>query len=188
MAVLFSKPHHQTGAPCWAAVELDAGVGAYALTGDPEQPVRTIGDLAAVDWQRSVCLLHHAAGQKERWVLLAGRSVPLSLNGLSQDCIRVLRDRDKLRLRDADMRFSSEVPLRVVPMPDLGRAIQCARCGQPVEAGTDSVRCACGAYFHQQADTLPCYAFPTETGTAACPLCGRPTTLEDGGLRWVPNA
>ncbi len=188
MAVLFSKQHYDTSAPLWAAVELDAEVGAYALTGDAERPVRALRDLATVDWQQTVCLVHHAAGQKQRWVVLAGRSIALRLNGISHDCIRVLRDRDELRLREADMRFSCEVPMRVVPMPDLGRAVPCARCGQSMEAGSPSVRCACGAYFHQQAEILPCYAFPTESGTAACPLCGRPTTLEAGGLRWVPDA
>jgi hypothetical protein len=122
-------------------------------------------------------LLHALGGL---WVLIAGEAV--RVNGMPLfGGVRVLRDRDEIRVGSHRAFFSEEEPPRVVPFPGADQPVLCPRCKQPLVVGDPSVRCACGLWYHQSTD-LPCFSYSDH-----CAHCDRPTAL-DAGYRWSPDA
>lgn len=118
------------------------------------------------------------------WALVArsGAGARVRVNGepLLGD-LRVLADRDQLRLGDEALYFSTENPARVEPLAQAERPLACPRCRQTIAPATPAVRCpACGVWHHQS-EELPCWTYaPT------CALCPRSTDLQ-AGLQWSPE-
>lgn len=120
--------------------------------------------------------LHHVAGI---WLLLASESVLVNGSPLFGG-VRVLRDRDEVRVGSRRAYFSEEEPPQVVPFPGADEPILCPRCKLALTAGEPSVRCPCGVWYHQSAE-FPCFTY-----SERCSLCDRATTL-DAGFRWTPR-
>jgi len=125
--------------------------------------------------------LERAAGAGSGWLLVCGGEDDVVLNGLPLATgIRVLEDRDEIRLPGAGRCFFSTERLAEV-RPYSGDGMRrCPRCRRPLEAGDSSVRCpSCDLQFHQT-DAFPCW-----THDPTC-LCGHPTDF-DGRYRWNPE-
>jgi Prokaryotic RING finger family 1 len=106
------------------------------------------------------------------------------LNGLPLDAgIRVLADRDAIRLPGEGPRyFSTETLAKVETFPSQAPVI-CARCKLPLAPGDDAVACpTCGTWHHSPIDGgESCWTY---AATCAA-LCGQATSLE-AGYRWTP--
>jgi hypothetical protein len=115
----------------------------------------------------------------EAWALVAAagavrvNGAPLALG------LRVLRDKDEICSEGGRVFFSEERLAAVEPFAGAA-PVACARCRQPVEPGSPSVRCAgCGVVCHESPE-LPCMTY-----TPTCPLCSRSSTL--GAFTWTPE-
>ena len=111
-------------------------------------------------------------------VLVSRPDVAVRINGLAMPAgLRVLADRDEIRVNHERFYFSSQDPL-VVEIRN-GEAVACPRCSGMLEPGTPAVRCHCGAWFHQS-DDQPCFTYG-ET----CPLCNASSQLD--AEPWDPS-
>lgn len=120
-----------------------------------------------------------SAGQ---WLLLVSPTAGVAVNGMPVSTgIHTLVDRDEIQGNDlARVYFSTECPPAIVAYPRDDASARCPRCQQTIEHDSSSVRCHCGAYYHQS-EALPCYLY------GPCVLCGAPTDL-DGSYRWTPES
>lgn len=123
-----------------------------------------------------------------RWLLLTPPSRRLIVNGrIIPGGIRVLRDRDEVVCAGARFYFSSEELAIVAPLPAdaavaPGHEVRCARCKQPIRAGTPAVKCPfCNAWHHQdEAGQRPCWTY-----SATCAGCAQATEFK-GAYQWSP--
>ena len=124
--------------------------------------------------------LRRVRGDAETFVVLGTSAV--RVNGAPLDVgIRVLRDRDELRVDGCRVYFSTESLAELVPFPGADRPVFCARCKLEISAGTPAVRCPACTVWHHQTDRLPCFTY-RET----CSTCPQPSAL-DAGYRWSPE-
>ena len=109
-------------------------------------------------------------------VLAGGR---MWVNGEPALPLRVLDDRDELRLPDGAVHYVSvDDDTSAVPFPAGAEPIRCARCGSAIEAGESCVQCPrCRVTCHQTSH-LPCW-----THADACPACGQSSV----GPSWEPE-
>lgn len=91
--------------------------------------------------------------------------------------IRVLSDRDEIRLANKRLYFVSQDPLFIELYE--GEPLNCPRCSDVIASGSEVIRCHCGTLFHQSADH-PCLTYG-ET----CPTCGASSRLD--GDAWDPS-
>ncbi|TDI46312.1 MAG: hypothetical protein E2P02_05105 [Acidobacteria bacterium] len=93
--------------------------------------------------------------------------------------LRLLRDRDEVRLGLGQPWFFSTETLAVAPPSDVAR--KCPRCKRDIKAGSEAVRCpGCDVWYHQS-DEWPCWTY-AET----CVLCEQPTQFA-AGYRFNPD-
>jgi hypothetical protein len=116
-----------------------------------------------------------------QWLLVAPPAAGIAVNGVATVTgICVLSDRDALHGADTEpIYFSTECPPAITGYPLDDASARCPRCQQPIELGSPSVACHCGAYYHQT-DPLPCYTY------GPCAVCGAAASL-DGSYRWTPE-
>ena len=129
---------------------------------------------------RSADLLRSASGEQEAWVVLGPASVSINAHPLDTG-IRVLRDRDELRVGASRAFFSTETLPTMVSFPG-ERPVLCARCKLEILAGSPAVRCPQCRIWHHQSDESPCWTYHT-----TCTNCDQPTAL-DANYRWSPEA
>lgn len=123
-------------------------------------------------------------GGRRGWALFAAPARGLDVNGLPLRAgIRVLADRDEVGLGGGGPRFffSTERLALIQPLADLGRAIKCARCGDPLEPGSPAVSCPQCDRWHHERPGQPCW-----TSIPQCATCPQATDL-DLGFRWTPE-
>jgi len=178
MAVLWLRGAGAAGEG-WACMALEGGEAVELGAGPPRRR------RSAEDVPGGRALVVPLRGGGGRWVVVAPPAACLRLNGLAlAGGIRVLRDRDEIRIGDdgVTMYFSTETAARVVPFAGGGTgAAACARCRQPIAGGSPSACCGgCGIAYHAS-DELPCFEY-----AAGCAVCGHPTVL-DGEFRWTPE-
>jgi hypothetical protein len=129
-------------------------------------------------------LVRSAGSGSTRWVLIAA-SPGVLMNGVPLlTGIRVLLDRDEIRLGAArTVYFSSETLATVEDFPGSEQAMFCPRCKQEIARGVKAVRCPSPRcrVWHHQTDDLPCWAYAPH-----CGLCDQPTDL-GGSYRWSPE-
>lgn len=166
---------HNPGLGEWSALAL-AGDAFALVPVSREVRVRPDPDGAA-----GVLILRGREAEREVWVLLAPRGDVLVNGTVPVAGIRVLCDRDEIRLRGAPPVFLSlERPAAVDAMPELGRVAKCMRCDREVVVGSLVVHCpVCGDVYHETEES-PCW-----TLSAQCRTCENPTAL-DAGPRWSP--
>ena len=108
---------------------------------------------------------------ESRAVLVSKPDTAVRINGQPMPAgLRVLSDRDEIRVNHERFYFSSRDPLIVESRQ--GEAVACPRCSGMIEPGTPAVRCHCGAWFHQ-CDEQPCFTYGD-----TCPLCGGSSRLD----------
>jgi hypothetical protein len=113
------------------------------------------------------CALLSSPGQA---VLVGGRAIP---------GMRVLEDRDEIRIGPHWLFYSSETIARVENYR--GADVVCPRCRLPVQAGMAIVACpGCGVIHHAAADR-DCWAY-----APLCAACADQPTSERE-LRWTPE-
>jgi hypothetical protein len=123
------------------------------------------------------------SGEARAWVLLAGASGDVRVNGFSAVAgVRVLRDRDEIRADSVHtLFFSTETLAHIEDFLAGERAIFCGRCRQAMQNGELGVRCPrCGIWYHQT-DKLPCWTY-----SPTCAFCPQSTTLDEG-YAWTPE-
>ena len=115
------------------------------------------------------------------WVLLAAPGWDVAVNGSPILGMKILADRDEVRLGRRRFYFSAERLVR--PEPFRGPAgICCARCTAPIAIGSVAVRCGCNLWFHQDPTAeLGCYVYADR-----CCGCEAPTWL-DADFTWTPE-
>ena len=167
-----------TGAE-WALAELDGDE--FVLTGERATPVRR---RRTPDGGPAGTLLLRGDGEGDRaWVLVTGRDGPRTqVNGVPLVLgVRVMADRDALRVGDVRMFFSTETLPRVEAYPEEAPEVPCARCRSPLRAGDPAVRCPACGLWHHEASGRQCWTYDVRCGN-----CDQPTAL-DAGWRWTPE-
>jgi hypothetical protein len=162
----------------WAVMPLEHA--ALSLTPGPPRPVASLADARALP---ANVLMLRTGETDPAWVLVAGSGAGVSVNGMPLAVgIRVLADRDEIRVSSADSYFFSTENLAIVEeFPASDQTLFCPRCKQDIEKGTEAVRCpACGVWHHQT-EELNCWTY-----SDVCALCAHPTEL-NGGFRWTPE-
>ena len=104
------------------------------------------------------------------WHLLAPPSLAVLVNGEPVAFgVRVLRDRDEIRvLGAAPMFFSTEELVAVEPFTGLSES-RCPRCTKAIEPLSPAVRCGvCSTWYHQ-ADDRRCFTYGDDP---ICVVCG----------------
>lgn len=151
----------------WSVVTLDgaaaADAGSPVLLDDAEAP-------------SADTLLFDVGGL---WVLIAPETVYVNGSPLVGG-VRVLRDRDEIRVGLRRVFFDEEEPARVVPFPGGAQPVHCPRCLRPVSAGEPAVHSRCGVWHHQT-DEFPCWTY-----SPSCSQCDQPSAL-DAGYAWSPD-
>ena len=113
------------------------------------------------------------------WVLLAAPGSNVFVNGSQIFGMRILADKDEVRLRRQKWYFSTERLIRAEPFA--GReGTCCALCRQPIVQGTMAVRCRCNLWFHQT-EEYGCWLYADR-----CCGCESPTAI-DAGFAWTPE-
>jgi len=183
-----ARPHNEPVAAgtLWIC-DSDHELKPLSLQGDPldltAHPPRVAAEALAAGAAPAALLLPGRRGTPPPWVLLVSGDCPVTVNGAPVlTGIRVLADRDEIRIAGADPVFFSTETLPVVePFPGGPRTVYCPRCKLPIQPGTPAVRCPGCGVFHHQLDERPCYTY-----APACAACGAPAELS-GGYRWVPE-
>jgi hypothetical protein len=163
----------------WEACELVGKLFDLALPGPFPLAAKETSVSGGPAW-----LIVAETGGPPVWGLIVSDRSDVRVNGQKPPAgLAVLSDRDEIRISAAEpLYFSTETLAAVVPFPGLERAVFCGRCRQPIESGAPAVCCPrCGIWFHQAANTLPCWTYSDQ-----CSLCGKPTSL-DAGFSWVPE-
>ena len=121
-----------------------------------------------------------------RWALLAGTETHVRVSGLRVPGIRVLEDRDEIRVCNTggSLYFSAERLAVVEPYGGPDKAL-CPRCQEPLHSGAMVVRCPnCGIRHHEYAnaeENRKCWTYDV-----GCAQCGRSTRL-DTNYEWQPE-
>jgi len=120
----------------------------------------------------------------QAWALISAPGSGVRVNGRSLVAgIRILSDHDEIQAGGAQFFFSAESPAVIEGFTALDRPVFCARCRQPIDAGSPAVRCPgarCAIWYHQTAE-LPCWTY-----AESCGVCGQRTAL-DAGFGWMPE-
>jgi hypothetical protein len=162
----------------WSAEEL---AGAERTLIEAEPATASGADANAAAAARAGVMPVDIAGAKF-WALIAPARSDARVNGAPVAAgLRVLADRDEIRI-DGEVRyFSAESLAVVVPLPATERTLYCGRCRLEIEAGSAAICCpTCGIWYHQSAE-LPCWTY-----TPKCGFCPQPTAL-DAGFAWTPE-
>jgi len=159
----------------WSPVPLDHD--AVTLNGGAVQHFRQ-------DDRRSSNVLVRTSGPHGfSWVLIAGEKSNVSINGMRLlTGIRVVSDRDEIRIANADtMYFSTETLAAISDFPGADQPFFCPRCKQEIKRDTAAVQCPGCSVWHHQSGELKCWTY-----MEACAMCAHPTDME-AGFRWTPE-
>jgi hypothetical protein len=161
----------------WAVVPLDAD--AFDLSVSP--PRATPLEHVSKGGDSRVFLLR--LREAREWILLSSSQDRVRVNGLKvASGIRVLSDRDEIRVEGVDTFFFSTERLAVIePFPGAERAVFCPRCKQGFQEGALAVQCPQCKVWHHQSEELPCWTY-----SPTCALDDQPTDL-DADYRWTPR-
>lgn len=161
----------------WAVLPLEQA--AFALTSCPPQPIVALSGARGLP--ASVLLLRTGATECT-WVLIASPGAEVRVNGMPMAAgIRVLADRDEIRVSSASYYLSIESLARVDELPASDQTLFCPRCKQEIDKGAAAVRCPGCGVWHHQTEELNCWTY-----SDVCALCAHPTEM-NGSFRWTPE-
>lgn len=132
-------------------------------------------------------IVHTSEGS---WVLTAPPDLGVTINGRPlKNGLRVLQDRDSIRVPGSSTCFFSTERLAAVePLPIL-EEIYCPRCKLPIEQDGPAVCCpSCGVWHHEQAAPDAGRELLCWTYTDTCALCDQATDLDAAQFRWTPGS
>jgi hypothetical protein len=162
----------------WSAEEL-AATGSAPI----EAGTATLfgADAHAAAAARASVLPVDIAGVK-LWALISSAGADACVNGAPLTAgLRILADRDEIRVEGEVRYFSAESLAVVVPLPAAGRTLYCARCRLEIEVGSPAVCCpTCGVWYHERPN-LPCFTY-----SERCAFCPQ-KTARDTGFAWFPE-
>jgi len=163
----------------WAPTELHSA--AVLGRGD----VDFVGDCNVVSGRGEVVLYPGAADLRAaQWMLLAPPGAQARLNGAPLDNgIRVLADRDAIRVADMFTMYFSTERLCCVESFAGAEPVYCPRCKMMIAAGDSAVCCSqCGVWHHEQvSEGRGCWSYAD-----TCALCDQSTELDAAAFRWTP--
>lgn len=167
------------GDDVWDILPLETG-SRYRLTGSSAHPVARASAGASGG---CAVLMSHKGPRGAEWVLLSSQGAYAARVNGTLHGVKMLADRDEVRVNRTRLFFSSEALAQVEPFPGAdGHAGKCPRCNAGFDVGQLSVRCPkCGVWSHQF-DGRNCWTY-----AAGCASCGHPTAL-DAGFAWTPAA
>jgi hypothetical protein len=157
----------------WLVASLEGD--AFALAAGRPVPA---GEAGAQSDVAGPLLVRDRTDAGQVWVLIGPAAARLNGRELVAG-LRVLADRDEIRVGSHRVYFSDEILPSIQPFPGGDGPTHCPRCRVELHAGDLAVRCRCLVWFHQTAE-MPCFTYSSE-----CPVCGQPTSL-DAGYRWSP--
>jgi hypothetical protein len=164
----------------WSAEEL-AGAGSALIEAGTATAFGA--DASAATALRASVMPVDIAGAKF-WALIFSARSDARVNGAPVAAgLRVLADRDEIRV-DGEVRyFSTESVAVVVPLPATERSLYCGRCRLKIEAGSPAIYCpTCAIWYHQSAE-LPCWTYAPK-----CGYCPQQTALDlDAEFAWTPE-
>jgi len=124
-----------------------------------------------------------ASAGSEAWVLLAGRTTNVRINGAALVLdIRTLRDKDEVSVAGHRLFFSTEQLACVASFPGAEQAAFCPRCKQRLEREDLAVQCPRCHAWHHQSGKFPCWTYDS-----TCALCQQQLTALDAGYSWTPE-
>lgn len=130
----------------------------------------------------SVGLCRAKGTDREVWLLMAGSKADVRINGVAMPGgLRLLSDRDEIRIGQERFFFSTETLAAAVEFPGASRPVICQRCKDSIVEGTPAVRCPQCGVWHHQTDRLPCWSYAD-----TCASCSQVTDFE-AGYRWTPE-
>lgn len=116
--------------------------------------------------------------EKGRCCLLVQQGPNLMVNGFPSLPLRILKDRDEIRVTGQTVYFTTESPPQIALFISKGKDVFCGRCKGRMSEGELSVQCpGCGTSHHQK-EGLSCWSYDTR-----CSGCDQPTA----GLSWQPE-
>jgi hypothetical protein len=163
----------------WAVLQLRQT--ALALTPEGPKPIDYLTRERALP--ASILLL--PTGEADcKWVLVAGSTAEVSINGLPLVAgIRVLSDKDEISFSSLDSYYyySSESLAKVENFPASEQTLFCPRCKQEITDGELAVRCPACKVWHHETEELNCWTY-----SDGCALCAHPTEM-NASFRWTPE-
>jgi hypothetical protein len=117
-----------------------------------------------------------------RRALLVSPGANVLVNGTRVVGLRLLDDRDQLRIGESLFYFSAESLPKVEPYAG-PQDVPCGRCLRPMDAGIPSVRCPRCGVFHHSSEQLACWTHASTCSGG----CGQPTDPQSGQV-WSPAA
>jgi len=167
----------------WMAVPLDGDT--VVLTGDSIRPAPP--QVRSEDGCREAVVVRSGQGGSEVWVLAAVAEAAVHVNGQPLHLgLRVLRDKDEMRIGDgASLFFSEERPACITALPGTGSTI-CPRCKQRIDEQSPIVRCPRCRVVHHQSEELPCWTGYEDERFPTCAVCDQPSML-GADLQWTPE-
>ncbi len=134
----------------------------------------------------AVLLYPHASNTRlATWALLAPVDSKVRINdSLLETGIRVLTDRDAIRVADMPTMYFSTERLAVIEAYPDAEPVYCARCRTLICEGDAAVCCnQCGVWHHEQAaGGKACWSYAT-----TCTSCDQSTDLDSAAYRWTPE-
>lgn len=168
----------------WGILPLDLGAR-YLLTGSAAQPVTQDPSVAST---AGAVLMSLNGPRGAAWILISsqGQHAP-RVNG-DLHGVKLLSDRDEVRMHRVRLFFSSESLAQVEPIPAANtHSGKCPRCTRGFEPGQLSVKCPkCGIWSHQFEGGDGIEGRKCWTYAPGCASCGHPTAL-DAGYAWTPE-
>ena len=161
--------------PAWRPWQLDSS--SVELSGCGPQAAAALRGWTS----RSVVVLPTPT---DRWVLLTGGEARVRVNGLPIAGIRILEDRDEIRVWSsggATFFYSSERQASIEPYQGNPGAV-CPRCQQGIDVRTPGVRCPRCAVWHHETGALACWTYDDK-----CAVCSDATRL-NAPYKWQPEA
>jgi hypothetical protein len=129
-------------------------------------------------------LIQSGAEGAALWALISPARPSVRVNGRAVAAgLRVMEDRDEIRIGDSRFFFSAESIAEVVEFPGAVRPVFCGRCRLPIATGSPAVCCPdCGIWHHQGGpENRLCWTYaPT------CSYCQTQTEL-GSELKWAPE-
>ena len=129
-------------------------------------------------------LIQSGAEGAALWALVSPMRSGVRVNGrVVAAGLRVMADRDEIRIGDSQFFFSAESIAEVVAFPGAVRPVFCGRCRLPLAAGSPAVCCPECAIWHHQGgkENRLCWTYaPT------CSYCQTQTGL-GSELKWAPE-
>lgn len=156
----------------------------FLLTGPEPAALQSIPAESSPGSTDGLRLLRIADGDgPPAWLLLSPSRRTVRVNGQALPLgARVLRDKDELRFAGSAPLYFSAEELTVVEAYPGPHTVDCPRCLQPIEPGTEAVRCTgCRLWYHQRPDRS-CFTY-----AEACTTCGAETRLIEE-LQWNPES